>query len=278
MSLAYTKMHGCGNDFIVIDGRDQLAEADLNRLAAILCDRRRGIGADGLIVLRKPGGTADFDMRYINATGMPGEMCGNGARCAARFAHDLGIVGAKAAFTTDAGLIAADIGVSEVTIAMPPPRDVRLNLKLAVGGRTATVHYAVVGVPHSVTVVDDLARHPVAVEGPLLRHHEAFAQGSNANFIALADGGIAVRTFERGVEAETLACGTGSVASLLICHLLGHAGTTATIITGGGDRLTAALQLDGGVVTGATLTGPATTVARGIVDAGYLADHGFARS
>src|SRR5262249_5774567 len=145
--------------------------------------------------------------------------------------------GPSAAFETDAGIVRSEIEGANVTIDIPPPDEVKLGLELDLGRRRATVHRLNVGVPHAVTFVDGLESYPVDVEGPLLRAHPAFAAGCNANFVELRGGEIAMRTFERGVEAETLACGTGAVACAAVCFLLGHCGKEASIRTRGGDLL-----------------------------------------
>jgi diaminopimelate epimerase len=275
MGMGYAKMHGCGNDFIMIDARAGITADRLQQLAAKLCDRRRGLGADGLVALY-PAQNADFAMHYVNASGMPGEMCGNGARCAARFAQDIGLAGRETAFETDAGLVRARIEPEVVTIVLPQPDDIRLNLRLDLDGREVVVHHALVGVPHAVTFVHGLASWPVRRDGPVLRSHPAFPHGCNANFVEVRDRVVFMRTFERGVEAETLACGTGAVACVAISHRLGLCGSTAEVRTGGGDRLDVVLMCAGEHIEGATLSGPTETVARGEIDDRYLAVHGLA--
>lgn len=272
-TISFTKMHGCGNDFIMIDGRQGLGadgELDANKLTAALCDRRRGVGGDGLIVLLPSRSDADFTMLYINSTGVPGEMCGNGARCAAQFAYDIGAAPAEMRFDTDAGLVKALIGEDDVTIDMPPPRDIQLGVMLEIDGQQMEVHYALVGVPHAVVLVDDLENYPVDRIGALLRHHPIFPRGANANFVSTS-GDLAMRTFERGVEAETLACGTGSVAVSTICYLLGVSELDTRVRTGGGDWLAIRLEREGEAFTRATLTGPTETVGKGAVERSFLA-------
>lgn len=273
--LSYTKMHGCGNDFVMIDGRQGLPPERLGRLAQLICDRRRGLGADGIVVLYPAREGADFEMRYVNASGLPGEMCGNGARCAARFAAEIGLAGRRHSFRTDAGIVRAEVGEGQVTIEIPPPAEIELGLRLDLGGRQAEVHKLMVGVPHAVTFVADVDRHPVDIEGPILRRHPAFPAGCNANFIELRDGEIRMRTFERGVEAETLACGTGAVACAAIVFLKGLGGAQAKVRTRGGDRLEVVLKQEATRFTRAVLSGPTEIVARGEIDGAYLAQHGI---
>jgi len=277
--LAYRKMHGCGNDFIMIDGRQGLPAERLPALARLICDRRRGLGADGVVALY-PAATGDgvFAMRYVNASGLPGEMCGNGARCAARFAHDIGLAGLRTAFETEAGIVRAEIEGEEVTIEIPPPVEIELGLTLDLNGRHATVHRLLVGVPHAVTFVAGLAGHPVDAEGPVLRAHPAFGAGCNASFVEVGQGAegaceVAVRTFERGVEAETLACGTGAVASVAVSFLLGLVPTSAAVRTRGGDLLRVALDHGPGGFGPARLAGPTEAVAQGWIEGDYLRRH-----
>jgi diaminopimelate epimerase len=274
LGLAFTKMNGCGNDFIMIDGRHGLPAESLGRLAALLCGRQRGLGADGIVALYPAAAAgADFAMRYVNASGAPGEMCGNGARCAARFALEIGLAGANAAFETDAGLVRSEVDGADVSIDIPPPAEVALGLDLDLGGRRAVVHRLKVGVPHAVTFVRGLESYPVDVEGPLLRAHSAFAAGCNANFVELRGGEIAMRTYERGVEAETLACGTGAVACAAVCFLLGHTEKAVSIRTRGGDLLRVTLVHGSAGFGRAHLAGPTEIVAQGSIDAGFLRRH-----
>lgn len=273
--LQFTKMHGCGNDFIMIDGRQRVVSNRLQALAERLCDRHLGLGADGIVVLFPPSGTADFEMRYVNASGLPGEMCGNGARCAARFAVDIGLAARKHTFMTHAGPVHAEVGADDVTIDLPPPSDCELNLRLRVGEQDLTVHKLMVGVPHGVTFVTDVANFPVNTLGPLLRAHPAFPAGCNANFAELRGGEIWMRTYERGVEAETLACGTGAVACATIRLLLGLGGNESVIVTQSGERLAVSLSNAGSKFVKAILRGPTETVSRGEIDAVYLERHGL---
>jgi diaminopimelate epimerase len=274
--LRYAKMHGSGNDFIMVDGRQTLPDLTWNSLAPLLCDRRRGIGADGIVVLQ-PSDTADFEMRYFNASGLRGEMCGNGARCAARFALEIGLAGSRATFMTDAGVVRSEVGIDRVVVDIPTPKEIELHLRLTIANREFAVHRLVVGVPHAVVFVAGLDRFPVETFGPILRSHAAFVDGCNANFIELSGGVIGMRTFERGVEAETLACGTGAVASAAVCLLLGLSERTAEVRTRSGDRLTVALAYETPEFRSALLGGPVEMVARGEIDAEFLTRHELLR-
>ena len=192
-------------------------DLDRNQIAK-LCDRHRGIGADGILLLEKPTNRADFRMRYFNADGGEAEMCGNGARCFARFANKVGGQKAKISFETPAGVISAELKGDLVTLRMTEPTDLRLNVDLPMAAENKTVHFINSGVPHVVIPVAKIDDADVRREGAAIRHHKMFSpNGANVNFIEKrGPNKIAIRTYERGVEDETLACGTGIVASALI--------------------------------------------------------------
>ncbi len=241
MLLRFSKMNGAGNDFVVIDNRSLALSLTRDQIAR-LCDRHRGVGADGLLAVEPaahPG--ADFRFRYYNADGGEAEMCGNGARCFARFAARLlPTAPSRLRFETLAGTVAADLVADQVRLAMPTPSDLRLHTPTHIDGLDAPLHFINTGVPHAVAFVPDLAALDVPTLGRAIRHHPHFAPaGTNANFAqALAPDHIALRTYERGVEAETLACGTGITATALIHHLLHSAPSPVHVHTRGGDLLT----------------------------------------
>lgn len=260
MILHFTKMNGAGNDFVMLDNRDQQLNLTATQIAA-LCDRHRGIGADGLICVEPPQGEGDFRMRYYNADGGEAEMCGNGARCFGRFVNHLhqGSL-QRVRFETMAGIIEAELIGVEVRLQMSQPHSLRLNEKLHANGTDLLVHSLNTGVPHAVVLVQDLAAVPVRPLGSALRHHEAFApKGSNANFMAVrGPSQIAIRTYERGVEDETLACGTGMVASALIHHELSGDPSPIAVEVAGGDTLRVGFEpLGPGEYRKVTLLGPA---------------------
>ncbi|MBN2108231.1 MAG: diaminopimelate epimerase, partial [Deltaproteobacteria bacterium] len=192
----------------------------------------------GVLVV-EPSGKADFRMRIFNADGSEAEMCGNGARCAARFACLNGIAGASLSFETIAGIIHADVNGASVKTQLSRPLNLQLNQELAVDGVTLTVYSINTGVPHAVIFVDDLESAPIKELGAKIRFHKQFQPaGTNVNFISIGvDGSIGIRTYERGVEDETLACGTGSVAAALVCIAMGRATSPALVRTRGGDML-----------------------------------------
>src|SRR5262245_43695130 len=215
--LRFTKMNGAGNDFVLFDnrvGKLALSEEQIVRL----CDRHRGIGADGVLLLEPATNGADFRMRYYNADGGEAEMCGNGARCFARFANRAAGPFQQLSFETPAGVIRARLTGEQVTLGMRDPNDLRLGLDVPVAGERFKASYVDSGVPHVVIAVARLDEIDVCSLGSALRHHSMFApRGANANFSERrGPHSIAIRTYERGVENETLACGTGVVASAII--------------------------------------------------------------
>jgi diaminopimelate epimerase len=259
--LTFTKMNGAGNDFVMVDNRDLRYELDRKAIARI-CDRHRGVGADGLIAVEPAQKDADFRMRYYNADGGEAEMCGNGARCFARFASRLSGMTGVVKFETPAGVISAKLHHGLVELAMSTPKNLALGEKLAVNGKNLTVHFVNTGVPHAVVFVEDLAKADVLGLGAALRYHKHFKpKGTNANFVNKAKGrDIAIRTYERGVEGETLACGTGVVAAALIANQLHNTPSPIAVWVQGGERLEVGFERDGAKYRHVTLTGPADFV------------------
>ena len=266
--MKFTKMNGAGNDFVMIDNRDLRLQLKKNEIAR-LCDRHRGIGADGLLLVEPPQNGADAKMRYYNADGGEAEMCGNGARCFARFLQSLNpSESGHLIFETMAGLISAELKNETVTINLGSPQDLALETILQIGNEEYTVHSVNTGVPHAVVPVSNVAAVDVVQLGSALRHHEHFAPaGTNVNFYEeLSAGELRMRTYERGVEDETLACGTGMAACALIYRELSHRPFPVRLHVAGGDMLTvdeAPAQDD---KTSLLLTGPADFVFAGEVD------------
>ncbi|MCP5540995.1 MAG: diaminopimelate epimerase [Akkermansiaceae bacterium] len=272
MTLKFWKMNGAGNDFVVLDNRDGSRGLDGAQIAQ-LCHRQRGVGADGLLAVEPAQNGADFRMRYYNADGGEAEMCGNGARCFARFANFLSDNRLeRVSFETIAGTIGADFIGDQVRIALSAPHGLALELPLEVDGEALTVHSLNTGVPHAVFFVDDLEGTDVRRLGRATRFHAQFAPaGTNVNFVKIeAPGEIAIRTYERGVEDETLACGTGMAACALIHHLLHGAGSPIRVRVRGGDVLEVAFETGPGENAGdfqrVTLTGPADFTFHGEVE------------
>jgi len=265
--LRFTKMDGAGNDFILIDNRAGDIHLNGSEIAR-LCDRHRGIGADGILLLENPSDHADFRMRYFNADGGEAEMCGNGARCFARFANKVARAQGKISFETPAGIISAELAGDLVTLQMTEPTDLRLSVPLQIGADKKIVHFINSGVPHVVVPVSQVADIDVSREGSVLRHHEAFSpKGANVNFIEKRGADkIALRTYERGVEDETLACGTGVVASALIFAATENVKGPIAVIARGGDELRVGFEKIDNYFSSVTLTGPAEFVFEGTIE------------
>ena len=271
--LPFVKMSGTGNDFILIDHRqERIAPELMSEFARLVCRRRFSVGADGLIFIESSA-KADFLWRFFNADGSEAEMCGNGARCAARFAYMHGIAPAHMRFITLAGIIEANVADVNVSIRMTPPKDFRLQRQVALAEQTMLLHSVDTGVPHAVFFVDDFEGVDICALGREIRFHRDFMPaGTNVNFVqVLADGGLKVRTYERGVENETLACGTGATAAALVAAALGKTASPVHIVTTGGDRLTISFELqDGPAAANVFLKGPAHVIYRGELTAEAL--------
>ncbi len=265
--LRFTKMNGAGNDFVLLDnraGRLVLTRAQIARL----CDRHRGVGADGVLVLEPATNGSDFRMRYYNADGGEAEMCGNGARCFARFANRAAGPLEKVSFETPAGVIGAQLKDELVTLQMSRPKDLRLDLELAIDGENLRTHYVDSGVPHVVVPVAKVAQVDVRSLGAALRHHSRFRpRGANANFSEKrGPQAIAIRTYERGVEDETLACGTGVVASAIVFAATENVAGPIDVLVRGGDTLQVNFTRHGDDFADVTLTGPAEFVFDGEIE------------
>ncbi|MFA7345462.1 MAG: diaminopimelate epimerase [Terrimicrobiaceae bacterium] len=268
--MNFTKMNGAGNDFVVVDNRDGSVSLSGGRIGR-LCDRHRGIGADGVLAVEPAQSGANFRMRYYNADGGEADMCGNGARCFARFAARL-LPGEpeEVSFETPAGLIRAKLSGGLVTINMSEPGDLRDPAEIEVAGLgSCRVHFLNTGVPHAVVFVGDVGALDLAKAGASLRWNAAFApQGANANFAQIVSpGNLVLRTFERGVEGETLACGTGVCATALLHHLATGAHSPLSVRVRGGETLEVGFDVSiTGTPTNVTLKGPADFVFDGVID------------
>jgi diaminopimelate epimerase len=270
MRIAFTKMHGAGNDFVMLDNRAGELRLTTDQIVA-LCHRRFGVGADGVLLLEKPEdvATADARMVYFNADGSRAEMCGNGARCFTAFAlaHGVGTP-ERLRFLTDAGPITATVRDDLITIQMTPPHGLRLRQTIPLRAGPALAHHVNTGVPHVVRFVDDVTKIDIRPEGAELRFHAAFQpKGANANFAQIMpDGLVVARTYERGVEDETLACGTGVTAVGILAHLVHGVKLPVRIRVASGDVLTVNFAREGDAIRDVTLTGPAKTVFTGEVE------------
>jgi diaminopimelate epimerase len=265
MALKFTKMSGAGNDFVCLDNRRKnlrLSHAQIARL----CDRHFGIGADGLLVVEPGGAHHDFRMRYYNADGGEADMCGNGARCFARYAQAItGTDKPNISFRTGAGTVTAEFQGEEVRVGLTPPTDWRPEQTLVTSNNEWLVHYINTGVPHAVLFVKDVSAVDVAGLGAELRWHRAFQpKGTNVNFVQRISGRrLRVRTYERGVEGETLACGTGVTAAALIAAQVFNIRSPIQIEVRGGDTLEVHFDGRPPQVENVRLQGPADFVFEG---------------
>jgi diaminopimelate epimerase len=261
-------MVATGNDFVVVDNRLQFAGyrlqvaprpcsgslgegsrerlpagrqecrgtgCRLQELAKKLCDRKTGVGADGLLVLEKSK-KADFKMRIFNPDGSEPDMCGNGSRCIALYAKNKKIASASMSIETTAGILYAHAGKDKVKINMTAPNDIKLSMDLSSMGKAYKFHYINTGVPHTIFFTRNLEKIDLGTFGKNLRYHKAFSpDGTNVDIVRVEKGNsLSIRTYERGVEAETLACGTGAVASAILSHMIKGVASPANVHTRGG--------------------------------------------
>jgi len=245
--IEFWKMNGSGNDFILIDNREgTVEEGEMGHLVKRICRRRESVGADGMIFVTKSD-RYDFAWRFFNADGSEAEMCGNGGRCVARFAHLKGISGSKMTFETLAGPVSAEVMGRVVKVLMPEPSGLEMDIDLPSQSGWLSVDFINTGVPHVVVQVENLLEHPVFEQGKAIRYHPMFSpQGTNANFMrVLSSDLIAIRTYERGVEDETLACGTGAIASALMAAARSIVSSPVKVRTKGGEELGIYFQKEG---------------------------------
>lgn len=265
-------MSGTGNDFILLDHRQPfLAPDEMQDFARLVCRHKFSAGADGLILIEEDE-EEDFRWQFFNADGSRAEMCGNGARCAARFAYRAGIAPASMRFRTVAGVIAAEVVGDGVRIRLTSPTNLKMARDLDLGVVTKIIYSVNTGVPHVVCFVENLAETPVAEWGRIIRYHEIYQPaGTNVNFVGVTGHGLSVRTYERGVEGETMACGTGAVASALIAVNTGQAQSPVRVTTSGGDELIIHLTTSAsGDIDQVYLEGPAKFIYDGQLQAEAL--------
>ena len=240
----FYKMSGSGNDFVMVDAMREppgaLAEP---RLIQSVCARATGIGADGIVFL-EPSDSADYRMTYLNSDGSRADLCGNASLCSVRLASELGIVrGREFAVETDAGVLGARLLDEGPEVDLQPVTDVRAELPFRLASGERWIGFALAGVPHLVVRVDDVAVVDVVGRGRPLRHDWSLPQGANVNFVSPDRAGTwKIRTFERGVEGETLACGTGSVATAILLAEAGEASDRVALTTRSGRVLTVRLR------------------------------------
>ncbi len=262
-------MEASGNDFIVIDNRKRVVR-DAAAFARSACQPHTGIGANGILLIEQSR-KSDFLMRIINSDGSEAQACGNGFRCVGLYANRVLDFPNSMVFETLSGKVSAKVTKNSIRVNMIDPHgwkeEIKLSLQTAKGHRTLRGAFINTGVPHVVFFVENLAQIQVEELGILIRSHQYFKpQGTNVNFVEVTGGSsIEVRTYERGVEGETLACGTGSVASAIAAYLTGRARHPVQVETKGGDLLTVSFQVDGKKISQVHLEGDAHFVFEGII-------------
>ena len=273
MLLHFTKMHGAGNDFIMIDDRKLTVPYEDYQLMAAIASRRTGVGCEGIILVQ-PSERADFRMRFLNPDGTEVELCGNGARCVAEFAHSLGIANKSMTMETKAGLVDAEIEDVGVKIWVPDPSNRSYGVAIDVPQGRFIGHAVSIGCPHFVVPVeaDKIEGFDVAGIGGAIRQHSHFSpEGVNVDFVSyVKPNRIRMRTFERGVEAESGACGTGAVAAAVAGVEAEGITLPVKVTTSSGFELTVDGDWRSRKCTGMTLTGPARKVYEGVIDLGHV--------
>ena len=268
MVLEFTKMNGAGNDFVLVDNRAQKINLSRDHIVR-LCDRHRGVGADGVMVLIPcKSGKADWAWEFYNSDGSTGEMCGNGSRCFARFVQQKTRKPNDFTFETEAGIIGAKFQGDRVTVNLTSPKDLRLGEQIQTSTGMQMIHSLNTGVPHAVLYVPDADKAMVTQIGPEIRRHAHFGpRGTNVNFVqVLGANHIRVRTFERGVEGETLACGTGVTASALISSRVHKFASPVRVQVQGGYTLEVGFTERNQEFEDVRLTGPAEFVFEGRIE------------
>lgn len=254
--INFIKYHGTGNDFILIDDRHSLHELKTDAIRKF-CDRRFGIGADGLIQLRNSKGY-DFEMLYFNSDGMPGSMCGNGGRCAIAYAHSLGLIKDSSNFTAFDGPHKAKIislNPYVISLHMNDVRNIESNQEFI---------FMNTGSPHYISFIDNVNEIDIVNEGRKIRYNERFKkEGTNVNYVQEKDGALHVRTYERGVEDETLSCGTGVTAAVLAAAYSGRNISSGCVVYTPGGKLTVYFKKDGSGFSDIWLEGKAEKVFMG---------------
>lgn len=261
-------MNGAGNDFVLVDNRAGKISLTTEQIIR-LCDRHRGVGADGVMLLvAARTGKADWAWDFYNSDGSLAEMCGNGARCFARYVQKTAGVNQSFTFETTAGIIAASFQGDRVTVNLTKPKELKLNQSVPLSTGNTTIHSLNTGVPHAVQYVPDADKAMVMQLGPEIRRHAHFGpRGTNVNFVqVLGQNHIRVRTFERGVEGETLACGTGVSASAMISARVHGFTSPVKVQVQGGDQLEVSFKETGGEFEDVRLTGPADFVFTGKIE------------
>jgi diaminopimelate epimerase len=257
MKIVFNKYQGAGNDFVIIDNRSGIFNPENHKLIRTLCDRRFGIGADGLILIGSID-NFDFEMKYFNSDGFEGSMCGNGGRCSSAFAIANGIAGNNLVFRAVDGIHKAVYENGIINLGMNNVKGAQI-----IGNN----YFLNTGSPHYVVFRDNIDSVDVNAEGRKIRWSDEFKPGgTNVNFVEIIDNGIKVRTFERGVEEETLSCGTGVTASAIASVLSGHFDSGPVSVNTRGGNLSVSFTVTGEEITDTVLSGPATFVFKGEVE------------
>ncbi len=260
MQLSFYKYQGTGNDFVMVDNRHNLLSKNNTKMIQRLCDRKFGIGADGLILLENPDNSGeDFKMVYFNADGKESSMCGNGGRCIVAFANFLGIVKEKAAFSAIDGYHEATIENGQVSLKMTDVPKIEENKSFL---------FLNTGSPHHVQFMQAVDTLEIKKEGAAIRYSERYnaTGGTNVNFVEVEkEGYLKVRTYERGVEDETLSCGTGVTAVAIAAHLTGKAASNEILLKTPGGELIVSFEQEGKSYKNIWLTGPAEQVFEGTI-------------
>lgn len=273
MRIRFTKMTGAGNDFVVIDNRSRTIKKG-SKTARFLCDRRWGIGADGLLLLEESR-KASYRMRYYNADGSYGGMCGNGGRCIAWFAVHNGIAPKNHSFEALDHSYAAEVRESDVVLSMKDPRNLKLGVEIDVKSARLVVSSIDTGSPHVVIPIESLSRPVQSLDevdvpglGREIRYHDEFAPaGTNVNFVERkGHNSIRIRTYERGVEEETLACGTGSIASAIVASKIWNLQSPITVVPRSKKSLRVEFDEADGKISDVRLVGPAAVVYGGVIE------------
>lgn len=260
--IDFVKMSASGNDFILIDNRDNKVSPDkFSEFAAKACPRATAVGADGAIFLM-PSDKADFRMCFYNSDGSEAEMCGNGARCLTRFAYNVGAADKLMKFESLAGIIGGEVTDLGAKVLMIDPKEYKHIPQLNVDGEDREVWHLDTGVPHVVNYVDNIQDLPIKKLGNIIRFHEEFKpRGANVNFVKIVDkNNIIVRTYERGVEDETLACGTGCTAAALISAHIHGLTSPVSVKTASGNLLRISFENDGADFKNVYLEGDANFI------------------
>ena len=260
MTIRFTKMSGSGNDFIVIDNRVPVMDDDKKRdFVRRVCDRKMSVGADGVIFVENSE-RADIKWDFYNDDGSSAEMCGNGGRCLARYAVENKMAPSSMTLETLAGIIGAEVKGDIVKIKLTTPENLRQDIAVDLNGASFQVDSLNTGVPHAIVYADNVEDVNVKEAGNGIRFHSAFAPaGTNVNFVQkVGESALKIRTYERGVEDETLACGTGVVASALLSTLKNKVQPPVAVETQGGDILKVDFDLSSGLESAVVyLEGPA---------------------